>query len=169
MFFHDFYISEKTNQPELASNHPCLDFFPGTQDLWCHSTCHHFTSQASAFNHNQSLRGGPQLFGVITYNWHEPTTWTWPWTPLWYPLTTWYGTPLPPTFLNFPRHRCWHGRIAALSTNVGMSQRCLCSWQHLGLCPCVQVLLRGLGLGENGGCHGIIVDDLLNGLSCGDF
>mmetsp|Transcript_641 Transcript_641/g.1309 ORF Transcript_641/g.1309 Transcript_641/m.1309 type:complete len:246 (-) Transcript_641:130-867(-) len=40
-------------------------------------------------------------------------------------------------------HCSRHGwRIAALSTDVGMSRRRLCSWQQLGLCPCVEVLAR---------------------------
>lgn len=97
--------------------------------------------------------------GVRTYHYLNPMT-------LWFQL-------LPHTFrVEFPVHpRHRHGwRIAALSTDVGMSRRRLCSWQQLGLCPCVEVLMRpgvtGFG-SENWGCHGIYGDlmDFLTGLS----
>ena len=53
------------------------------------------------------------------------------------PLTSQPGDPGE----NFPaRHWRRRRRIAALSTDVGMSHRCLCSWQQLGLSPCVQLL-----------------------------
>ena len=180
--FHASYIPEKRNQLELGSNHPRLDFYPGTQDL--NGSCPLIGLPCSFFvirrkNGFEVVHPSdvcmllqftkPIFLPAIPHSWSQNFSLPESADPM---VSTCFNC-FPHTFrVKFPVHPGHrHGwRIAALSTDVGMSRRRLCSWQQLGLCPCVEVLMRpgvtGFG-SENWGCHGIYGDlmDFLTGLS----